>query len=97
MADTGTRLFNPPTLSAEELHEGLLKAHAAGNSLRRKFIDLLRALEDSQLPRFRQPRLRSAAESARVPVFVCLFGRHVPLRPLADIPWGRSSSRSGTL
>ena len=49
MSDNAPVLFNPPTLSATELHEILLTTHASGNASRRRFIDALRALEESKL------------------------------------------------
>ena len=42
-------LDNPPSLCAEELHEILLVSHQAGNVIRRRFIDALRALSVSRL------------------------------------------------
>jgi hypothetical protein len=42
-------LDNPPSISAKELHELLLTAHAGGNVSRRRFIDALRALHESRL------------------------------------------------
>jgi hypothetical protein len=40
---------NPPSLSAEELHEILSKAHVVGHRARRKFIVTLAALSESRL------------------------------------------------
>jgi hypothetical protein len=40
---------NPPSISAKEIHELLLTAHAGGNLARRRFIDALRALHESRL------------------------------------------------
>jgi hypothetical protein len=45
----GPALDNPPSISATELHEVLLTAHAGGNVSRRRFIDALRALHESRL------------------------------------------------
>jgi hypothetical protein len=45
----GPALDNPPSISAKELHELLLTAHAGGNVSRRRFIDALRALHESRL------------------------------------------------
>ena len=42
-------LDNPPSISAAELHEILLTAHASGNVARRRFMDALRALHESRL------------------------------------------------
>jgi hypothetical protein len=44
-------LDNPPSISAEELHEILLATHSAGNTARRRFIDALRAMQESRLYR----------------------------------------------
>jgi len=49
MCEQSPELFNPPTLSAQELHELLLKLRAAGNTTHRRFIDALRAMEESKL------------------------------------------------
>src|SRR5262245_21432415 len=40
---------NPPTVSARELHELLLRSHASLNTSTKRFIDLLRSLHDMQL------------------------------------------------
>jgi hypothetical protein len=45
----GPTLDNPPSISAKELHDLLLTAHAGGNVSRRRFIDALRALHESRL------------------------------------------------
>ena len=37
------------SISAKELHEVLLRAHASGNVVRRRFIDALRALAEGRL------------------------------------------------
>ena len=67
-------LDNPPSISAEELHEILLVAHSAGNTARRRFIDALRAMQESRL--YRQlgfPSLAAYADAtfhyARTQVF----------------------------
>jgi len=67
-------LDNPPSITAEELHEILLVAHSAGNTARRRFIDALRAMQDSRL--YRQlgfPSLAAYADAtfhyARTQVF----------------------------
>src|SRR5512134_671688 len=41
-------LDNPPSLSALELHEILLRSQAALNRTRKRFIDALRALHDTE-------------------------------------------------
>jgi len=67
-------LDNPPSITAEELHEILLVAHSAGNTARRRFIDALRAMQESRL--YRQlgfPSLAAYADAtfhyARTQVF----------------------------
>src|SRR5262245_23681815 len=45
------RLDNPASISALELHEILLRSHAALNAVKKRFIDALRALHDAKLCR----------------------------------------------
>ena len=47
--DVTPTLDNPVSVSARELHEVLLIAHAAGNLAQRRFIDALRTLHESRL------------------------------------------------
>ena len=47
--DLTTTLDNPGSISAKELHDVLLTAHAAGNLSQKRFIDALRTLQESRL------------------------------------------------
>jgi hypothetical protein len=49
MTSTTLLLDNPPSISAAQLHEILLTAHASGNVARLRFMDALRALHESRL------------------------------------------------
>src|SRR5262245_605139 len=63
-ATVSPALDNSPSLSARELHENLLRSHASLTTSMKRFIDLLRALHDSEL--FKQlgfPNIRAYAEA----------------------------------
>ncbi len=49
MQEAVSTLDNPPSISALELHEILIRSHASQNVGRKRFIDALRALHDSEL------------------------------------------------